>query len=91
MGEISVLDRLIEFCKNDMQAFSLHFLFTEFVSISKILVFFQSVQRLSSNECCTYLHLSKSQFSKFRLRSLDSCLFPSGAYLHQLVPVAKKK
>ena len=44
MGEISVLVRLMGFCKIDMFAFSLYSLYIEFVSISKFLASFQSTQ-----------------------------------------------
>jgi hypothetical protein len=37
MGEISLLGRLMGFCKHDIQAASLYFLHTELVPISKIL------------------------------------------------------
>jgi hypothetical protein len=40
MGEISLLGRVMEFCKHDIQAASLNSLSTEFVSKSKILASF---------------------------------------------------
>jgi hypothetical protein len=44
MGEILVLGQPMGFCTHEMSSPSLYFLYTEFISVSKILASFQTLQ-----------------------------------------------